>query len=701
MLLGKLGNSESLRALFVALLLICAPAIPQAQTEPSAGATGSDLDALSLLKETSSRYSHLRYYHIEMVQETQMARASSRDLYRQNSIAAIEPGNRYRFELAGSMGSYSQVSNGQSEWLYVSNSGEYVEHPTPASGYENPAMEKPGLMQIQEVQGMVRELSRIQNHNDEPVHFLANDTLKLNGKEVACRTVLVLPKPNDKERAHNLAMTIYWIDDTHVIRKLWQRYESYENGGFTPGETVTDVTQVYPVMELGESSTADSLFSFTPPPTANRVTKFTDYLEQFKENEKKDGKREDNAKSSSAPPATNPKQPAESRSPALELLQQTAQRYETATYYHIEAERARETDGEFSRNSSRERTVATVEPGNRYRFEVFGAVQLYLQVSDGKNEWIFQPFLGQYTQQPVPASGPGATKLPMAPEMKLQAAREAVAGLARAKGIRSAAFLPDEIIELDGRKYSCQVVAGSPAGDVSGTSVSVYWIDKEAHVIRKVAVHTDRSESGHGFLQTGVSDDTTSYPVVELGPSSSVSDSEFVFTPPPTASRVAEFDQGGLQGMHTAEIENKPAPDITLTGADGQVTSLKAWKGKPLLLDFWATWCGACIASLPGVEKIYHEFEAKGLAVISIDEDDAAKDAMDFLEDHKRPWPNFHDEGGKIRAAFPKKGIPYFVLIDGHGQIAYASIGFFDPEMRAALAKLGPEFASSSASSKE
>ena len=118
-----------------------------------------------------------------------------------------------------------------------------------------------------------------------------------------------------------------------------------------------------------------------------------------------------------------------------------------------------------------------------------------------------------------------------------------------------------------------------------------------------------------------------------------------------------------------------------------------SYRGKPVLLDFWATWCQPCIASLPKLAELAKEAAPKGLVLLSVDEDREEKRATDFLAKHNYTWPNTHDDGS-FHEAFNRLGIPLVVLIDEHGKIVFWGSGEDERDLRMAIAALGPQYAS-------
>lgn len=109
-------------------------------------------------------------------------------------------------------------------------------------------------------------------------------------------------------------------------------------------------------------------------------------------------------------------------------------------------------------------------------------------------------------------------------------------------------------------------------------------------------------------------------------------------------------------------------PNIVMPTTDGKKLTLKDFRGKYVLLDFWASWCGPCRKEIPNLKAVYEKFASKGLGIVSISIDKDAAAWQKALEEEQLPWRNFRDETG-VADAYSVSAIPAIFLVDGSGTI--------------------------------
>ena len=117
-------------------------------------------------------------------------------------------------------------------------------------------------------------------------------------------------------------------------------------------------------------------------------------------------------------------------------------------------------------------------------------------------------------------------------------------------------------------------------------------------------------------------------------------------------------------------------PDLAATSvADPRVhLTSDTIKGKVTLIDFWATWCGPCIGSMPDIQSIYDDYHDKGVLVYGITTDDAGT-VKNFLEGKSYTYPMYSDDGGVTSAGFGIDAIPHLVIIGKGGGIVLSEEG--------------------------
>ncbi len=123
---------------------------------------------------------------------------------------------------------------------------------------------------------------------------------------------------------------------------------------------------------------------------------------------------------------------------------------------------------------------------------------------------------------------------------------------------------------------------------------------------------------------------------------------------------------------------SKPTPALALTDLDGKAWTLAALKGRPVLLNFWASWCEPCRAEMPSLELLATRHEKAGLVVLSINYQEPLPTIKRFLETLPFSLPILLDRDGDATGAWTPRVFPTTVLIDRSGVARSSVIGELD-----------------------
>lgn len=123
-------------------------------------------------------------------------------------------------------------------------------------------------------------------------------------------------------------------------------------------------------------------------------------------------------------------------------------------------------------------------------------------------------------------------------------------------------------------------------------------------------------------------------------------------------------------------IPDRPlAPDFALKDPEGRTLRLTDYRGKPVILNFWATWCPPCREEMPSIQRAYEALKADGIAVIAINVGEDLGTIEQFLEDEPVDFALPMDTDSKVAQRYPMRGLPATFVIDPQGRLAFSAMG--------------------------
>jgi peroxiredoxin len=160
-------------------------------------------------------------------------------------------------------------------------------------------------------------------------------------------------------------------------------------------------------------------------------------------------------------------------------------------------------------------------------------------------------------------------------------------------------------------------------------------------------------------------------------PAPTAQESQTLPPPPPVDPNIPVGPQVGLR-----------APDFTLQAMDGKTYTLSQLAGRPVLINYWATWCIPCKVELPILQKLYLEYQQKGIYIISVDaiDQDSADKVQDIVDQFGMTFPVLLDQGGQFANLYQTIFFPTTVLVDASGVIREINLGdASEAELRTSL----------------
>jgi len=139
----------------------------------------------------------------------------------------------------------------------------------------------------------------------------------------------------------------------------------------------------------------------------------------------------------------------------------------------------------------------------------------------------------------------------------------------------------------------------------------------------------------------------------------------------------------------TAVMVDKQAPAFSLPSLSGQEVSLSDYRGKNVVLSFWASWCGPCQMEMPDLRAFYEKYhnDNSNFQILAVSLDDDRADAAKFALDEKLPFPVLLDLTKQAENAYSADAIPTVYVINAEGKVVYGHVGY-DPMLEFQLARV-------------
>jgi len=136
---------------------------------------------------------------------------------------------------------------------------------------------------------------------------------------------------------------------------------------------------------------------------------------------------------------------------------------------------------------------------------------------------------------------------------------------------------------------------------------------------------------------------------------------------------IVSCSSNSTQGAKVGDL----APDFQFYNPEGKPVSLSDLRGKPVMLNFWATWCGPCVSEMPYIQQVYEEWSAKGLMLLAINIGGTPSQVEEFLRNHNLSLPVLLDTKQVIARKYGIWAIPTTFFIDKDGIIQSVRVGAF------------------------
>ena len=223
---------------------------------------------------------------------------------------------------------------------------------------------------------------------------------------------------------------------------------------------------------------------------------------------------------------------------------------------------------------------------------------------------------------------------------------------------------------------ACDVVYVDYSESSDPTLFDAWWyLGKEDGLPRRMDMHFIDQGKGDGFAVTVLSDLKIDSQIEKAALAAAIPDGfETKKIAAPERKQARGGGGGGMPSQSAGPQVGQAAPDWTLTDAAGKEHKLADYKGKVVVMDFWATWCGPCRQAMPGVQAIHEKYKAKGVQVFGLDCWESG-DAPKYMKDQKFTY-GLLMKADDVAGKYGVSGIPTLCVVGPDGKILYIQTGF-------------------------